>query len=966
LFALEQPGYIEIAAEAFDAADNRVAAGGYVWIAGEDIAGYEYPNLDLIPDRASYRPGDIATILVNTNLVTPGAGARRRKAASGGRRAEDDRPAYPVAWALVTLQGERMYEHRVVRISGRSSTLRIPLTDRNFPCVHVSVAIVQERHVYEQDLAVQVARDEQKLAVAVAPAKTRYAPGEEAVYTITTRDYRGRPVAAEVGLGVVDASVYAVRPDDTPDPEGFFYGGQEVRVYTDFSFAAQYSGGAAQTVPREPKAPAEPPADAAGIRVRRQFADTAVWRPAVETDASGIAVVRFPLPDNLTTWRATVRGITQATAVGTATCDVISALPLLVRISLPRFYVEGDDAVISAVVHNYTGETRSVEARIDAVGATVDGAAARKITLRAGGETRLDWRAKIARAAEGGAPSGGAARFRITADGGPGGKDAAELTLPVAHDGLTQVDSRAETLSEPNAETPIDLAGIPRDATITVSLAPSLAAATFDALDYLTSYPYGCSEQTMSALLPDIAVATTLKRLHTGRTVRADLDAWVTAGLQRLYRYQHSDGGWNWWEFDQTDGDMTAYVLYGLAQARDAGYLVDEQRVLRGTEALIKLLRDDREWNRRADWIETLSYVRPGAVTKAAADRPISPIEELYQNRAQLDTLGLASLCLALSRCSRGFAAEAATAARELEAKAMVQGTAAHWPAADGGYTWRGDDAGVTARALRALLTVLPSSPRIAGAVRWLMGNRVDRAWGSTRSSAEAVLALAQAMVQSGELKPDFRATVGLDGEKTEAFVWTPAKAFDDPARVTLPPERWRGHAALTIRKEGAGVLYATMRAAYIVPSDAVSAADRGISVHRRYSLTAEDPSRAGTISSGQDVEVTVDVTAAANYRYAMLEEPIPAGCEVAPPDDMYRPWGLSFESGGGYVRQEVRDNKVVFFFSELPKGRATLTYRLHAETPGDYRILPSLASLVYFPEIRGNSAPVRARIGEQ
>ena len=37
---------------------------------------------------------------------------------------------------------------------------------------------------------------------------------------------------------------------------------------------------------------------------------------------------------------------------------------------------------------------------------------------------------------------------------------------------------------------------------MTVTLSPSLAAATFEALDYLTSYPYGCAEQTISNMLP--------------------------------------------------------------------------------------------------------------------------------------------------------------------------------------------------------------------------------------------------------------------------------------------------------------------------------------------------------------------------------------------------------------------------------------------------------------------------------
>ena len=49
-----------------------------------------------------------------------------------------------------------------------------------------------------------------------------------------------------------------------------------------------------------------------------------------------------------------------------------------------------------------------------------------------------------------------------------------------------------------------------------------------------------------------------------------------------------------------------------------------------------------------------------------------------------------------------------------------------------------------------------------------------------------------------------------------------------------------------------------------------------------------------------------------------------------------------------------------------LISGRTRLTYRLRAETPGTYQVLPSLASLTYFPEIRGNAGLVRAKIGER
>ena len=387
---------------------------------------------------------------------------------------------------------------------------------------------------------------------------------------------------------MVDASIYSLQADTTPNLFATFYSGQEVRVETDFSFAAQYSGGGVQTMP----GPAGPRgAEGQAIRVRRQFADTAYWNPSVLTDPSGTARVSFLLPDNLTTWRASARGITLNTQVGDATNDVVSTMPLLVRLELPRFYVAGDEATVSAIVHNATDAARSVQASIEASGAQLYGDAKRTITLEAGKDVRLDWKAKVDRNA-------GPVRFLVTADGGPGAQDATELTQPKQEDGLRVVDAHADTISDAYGTATVDLTKLPHAASIAVSLSPSLAEPIFGALDFLQTYPYGCAEQTMSSFLPDLIVARTLRQLHTNQAPRPGLNSWVSLGIQKLYRYQHNDGGWNWWEDDQTDGDMTAYVLWGLVQAREAGYLVDDQRLNRGIEALLKMLKGQKESKR--------------------------------------------------------------------------------------------------------------------------------------------------------------------------------------------------------------------------------------------------------------------------------------------------------------------------------------------------------------------------------
>jgi uncharacterized protein YfaS (alpha-2-macroglobulin family) len=88
---------------------------------------------------------------------------------------------------------------------------------------------------------------------------------------------------------------------------------------------------------------------------------------------------------------------------------------------------------------------------------------------------------------------------------------------------------------------------------LTMTIAPSVAATVFDALDYLTGYPWGCTEQTMSSLpARPHRCAGRGPAAHLKSPIdRATLNDMVRAGLDRLYGFQHDDGGWGWWPDDR-------------------------------------------------------------------------------------------------------------------------------------------------------------------------------------------------------------------------------------------------------------------------------------------------------------------------------------------------------------------------------------------------------------------------------
>src|SRR5205823_13141707 len=104
--------------------------------------------------------------------------------------------------------------------------------------------------------------------------------------------------------------------------------------------------------------------------VRSHFADTAFWTPAVITDRQGRATVEVTWPDNLTRWRAVALGASTTAQVGSGETSVATKKDLLVRLEAPRFFVERDQATVSASVHNYLPQAARVKVQLDIEGGT--------------------------------------------------------------------------------------------------------------------------------------------------------------------------------------------------------------------------------------------------------------------------------------------------------------------------------------------------------------------------------------------------------------------------------------------------------------------------------------------------------------------------------------------------------------------------------------------------------------------
>ena len=91
-------------------------------------------------------------------------------------------------------------------------------------------------------------------------------------------------------------------------------------------------------------------------------------------------------------------------------------------------------------------------------------------------------------------------------------------------------------------------------------------------LQYLIEYPHGCIEQTTSSVFPQLYL-TDVADVDANR--KAAIQRNVTAGINRLAKFQRPDGGFSYWPGETNVDDWgTSYAGHFLLEAEKKGYVL--------------------------------------------------------------------------------------------------------------------------------------------------------------------------------------------------------------------------------------------------------------------------------------------------------------------------------------------------------------------------------------------------------
>ena len=990
---LASGGSFVLKATASDAEGRHTTTSQSFYVLGEGYTAWErfdHNRIELVADRARYKPGDTARIMIQS--------------------------PWEQATALVTTEREGIRSHRQFALTSTQQSITVPVTDADIPNVYVSVLLVKGRTVADtpaeqtkpevgkrysesgvRDAVVEDASDpgkpsfrlgyvelmvedaSKRLTVNVKSNRAEYRPAGMAKVDLEVRDVLGKPVSSEITLWAVDYGVLSLTAFRTPDVLGSVYVQKALQVLN--------TDNRQRIISRRvltPKGTDEGGGggDDSGAGVRKDFRVLAFWLGSVTTDSSGRASVDVKLPESLTTYRIMAVGGDRASRFGSGESEIRINKPVLLRPTFPRFLAVGDRVHFGSVVTSQLSDPGTAVVTIKSLDPGVlefRGDSRQDVRVGAKGQSEVRFEA-IAKTV-------GRARVsmsvRLNSEA-----DAFEDTIPVeilssketvAAYGEASTAAATEKITVPEGV-------VPGVGGLHVELSSTAMVGLGEGARYLVEYPYGCAEQRSSRTLALLLAADLGDAFALPGIDPKKLRPTVQTSLVELEKFQCPSGAFAYWP-GGCYGDLsylTSYVLHVMQSAKTLKYDVDADVMSRAAGYLEEALAQEPPTNEA--WMPSFTAWEAFAVRVLddVGKPQDSHVNRLYSYRERMPVFGLAHLYDAIA--SKNASDPRLEELRRRMTNAILpEGGSAHVEELDDPYLcwlWS-SNVRSTAIVLDSLVRRGGAEPLIRSIVRWMMNARENGRWGNTQENAWAMQGLVNYYRRFESEIPDFTALVKVGETELarDTFKGRSAEALSRDLRMPeLVAKVGAGESKpLTFSKQGTGTLFYVARLQYAADRIFHDSLDKGFAISRRYAPIADalaEPQAPGTtFKAGDLIKVTLTLEIPKERRWVALVDPIPAGFEPVESwfqttaadlatkqrdedEGASRDW-RSWWDRGGFDHVERHDDRVMLFATRLSEGTHEFSYIVRATTAGTFKTAPAHVEEMYEPEVFGRTGTV-------
>ncbi|XP_045079332.1 alpha-2-macroglobulin-like isoform X3 [Coregonus clupeaformis] len=506
--------------------------------------------------------------------------------------------------------------------------------------------------------------------------------------------------------------------------------------------------------------------------VRTFFPETWIW-DLVEVGESGSADVPLTVPDTITTWETEVFCLAPSGFGLAPLVELTVFQPFFLELTLPYSVIRGEHFELKATVFNYLSKCIMV---------SVTPALSSDYTLTplndvhyssclcANGRKTFSWtmapsvlgvlNVSVSAAA---VHSHTACDHEIVNVPERGRVDTVTRSLLVTAEGTEKTDTynwllcpTGEALTE-EVELQLPQNVVDGSDRISLTVLGDILGRALNNLDGLLQMPYGCGEQNMALLSPNIYILEYLR--NTGQLTPAILDKatkFLTSGYQRQLNYKNADGAYS--TFGQGLGNtwLTAFVLRSFGKARSFIYIdpakmeqsktwLESQQGKHGCFRILGKLFNNRMKGGVTDEVTLTAYVTASmleldmSVSDPVVDRSLSCLKNSTSDLSNTYTTALLAYTFTLA----GDMETRAQLLQHLNTISLQEGGLLHWSQSSS-ETSPSLEVEISAYVLLASLSASPLSTSDLGyasrIVRWLV--RQQNAYGGFSSTQDTVVAL--------------------------------------------------------------------------------------------------------------------------------------------------------------------------------------------------------------------------------
>ncbi len=806
------------------------------------------------------------------------------------------------AKALITLSSNsKIIDRFVMDTQDESTSIELAMKKEYAPNIYVSVSLFQDYNKIDNDRALRLfgviplyVEDENTKLDLELKTPDKILPNSDFEIEIQSKDKR----AFNYTVAIVDEGLLDLTDFKTPDIWKGFYAktGFTLKTYDTYSqIIPKFTGGDSVL---------------GGLRVDKnrddsaqRFKPVALFNTPARSDETGFAKLKFKMPSYMGSVRVMVVA-NEKDAYGSVSKDIQVSAPLVMLETLPRTLKIGDNFTLLTQIfkteNRIKNATLSVRSKNSLIKISPD---TQTIDFKSATNLEVMMDANVS-------------DNRI-------GKELLEFELKsedYTYKNEIEIDIKPINAYTYENNTSLIKAGESKEFIIkdyilgttnaTLKLSPTPILDMDKRIKYLLNYPYGCIEQTTSAVLPQLFLDKFSTEFDKQKAINN-----INAAIERYSNFQTADGGFAYWQGgDESNAWGSNYAGMFLILAKQNGYFVPDSMYERW-------LKYEQNFVQKSVYRDYMMDIKANSLyLLAMAKKPnISEMNLLYDNLNTLSTEAKWQLAAAYKL------AGVEDTAKQIASKISIEPDSKY-----SFYTYGSlvRDEAIIANAYKQIYGTNNEE-----LLQKISDTLLSKDYLSTQSTGYALYALAMGANLENMNENFMDATLKID-DQAYTINQNQMQIFsfnDEKAIVSANKDIF-----VSFGVEG-------------VKASENPAFSNKISLDRAFYDEKGNKISPSEIGSGQTfyMRISVSLNEGANYvSNIALTQILPSGWEVS--NTLLDDNTPSFIKNSNYDFIDVRDDKIMWFFG-LNKNRTHHFYiKLNAITPGSYTLSGAYAEAMY------------------